>query len=432
VLYGFLVLLVVLVAAALIVGPDYTGARRSSLGTAACAKWPRISPPSGMTPATLLAARFSTLRRKLDQAEEALKNAGLPQTLRDMIGAKMNVVRQQIEDQSETGGWAALKTCEKDAQPLFREALAWLQALNAPRWEVVRPLLAMAYALLEELCHTFGVEWLKLTIPDDEDSYSSFMKVIRLRFPLDGIWDLPVLAHEFGHYAANTDGFASPSPAQRAIEGVLDRYAPLPPPQPGVEESAAAKEERASAEAARAKINLHLNELFADVLAAYALGPSYGFTTMLLRFDPLHAREDDPQHPAAAIRAFAILDTLRRLDHDQRDRAKKFTVALARIQDDWNALLTDAGQGGAQELEPWVRYAVMQFYNALHAARPGASYATWDRADQLYGQLKRQRTPARLDPASLRDLLNAAWLARRDPSVALETIDATIEASVPR
>ena len=386
-----------------------------------------------MTPTALLAARFSTLRRKLDQAEEALKNAGLPQTLRDMIGAKMNVVRQQIEDQSDTGRWAALKTCDKDAQPLFREALAWLQALNAPRWEVVRPVLAMAYALLEELCDTFGVEWLKLTIPDDEDSYSSFMKVIRLRFPLDGIWDLPVLAHEFGHYAANTDGFASPLPAQRAIEGVLDRYAPLPPPPPpGVEESAAAKEQRASAEAARAKMNLHLNELFADVLAAYVLGPSFGFTTMLLRFDPLRACEDDPQHPAAAIRAFAIIDTLRRLDHDQRDQAKKFTVALARIQEDWNAVLADVGQGGAQEPEPWVRHAVMQFYSTLLTARPGASYAGWDRADQLYGQLKYQRTPAPLGPASLRDLLNAAWLARRDPNVALETIDAIIESSVLR
>ena len=140
------------------------------------------------------------------------------------------------------------------------------------------------------------------------------MQLIRIRFPVCGIWDLPIVAHEFGHFAAaritvSEGGADRVLPFARFVDEYLDENRNL------------GNEWRD-----------YLSEYFADCFATFVLGPSYACTSLLLRFDIGTAyAEADMLHPSYAKRAHAILCLLRRMDAEA-DSAGDFTGAVGRTR----------------------------------------------------------------------------------------------------
>jgi len=136
-----------------------------------------------------------------------------------------------------------------------------------------------------------------------DDFFRDFVQIIRLRFPFCGIWDLPVAAHEFGHFVAGQlnltrMGGAHYLAVQEYKSGFMQQNSEI-----------------------REEWGFWLEEYFADVFATFALGPAYGFTCLLLRFDPASAYQQlDNNHPVYARRVHVILQTLLRMDreHDTR------------------------------------------------------------------------------------------------------------------
>jgi hypothetical protein len=394
-----------------------------------------------MEPKAAIAARLSALRLKLDQLEEALKKEGLPQTLMDSFAATMKAQRREIAEQERllsdgpvsAGEWYGVLASEKASTPLLREALACLRALQARQRPVFGQVLAMAHKLLQELDDVTGVGWSQLTIPDDEDSFSNFVQVIRLRFPLDGIWDLPVLAHEFGHYAAyrlqvTRDGIAGRPAPQGPIDAELVRFdAAWKKNIDAAKDLEAIKQLKDQAQRERERLYRHLNEVLADVFATYVLGPAYGYTTLLLRFDPLCAHDDTSTHPSATKRALAITKTLQRMSADLEEK-QRFGKALANLNEAWRAILLSAGQSAELDAaeQDWVTDVSKQFYDAFREARPGAIYRGWDEAVTLQLQLGEQSPAAATGSAQMRDVLNAAWLARRKKGSESENINVSL------
>ena len=207
-----------------------------------------------------------------------------------------------------------------------------------------------------------------------------------MRFPLNGIWDIPIAAHEFGHFAAYRlnvpDEDGTPSPVFRDfVEGYLRQY-------------------EVSSEARSQVWRSYLNEYFADIFATYVLGPSYACTALLLRFEPANAqRESSATHPSFAKRARAIIETLQRMDME-RDSEGKFSSIIDVINQRWFDILASVGIGS--ELPDNDRQQVSgiasAIYGDLKRACSNARYIGWGNAQSLFGRSKNNQLRDLADP----------------------------------
>jgi hypothetical protein len=136
-----------------------------------------------------------------------------------------------------------------------------------------------------------------------DDSSDPHADIIRIRYPLSAVWDIPIAVHEFGHFISRriqqkrADGSTFlPFEVQKAA--VLE--------QKQAERPDAAQPAAANAQSpAQRAIDwpIYMDELFADILATYAIGPAFAFSAVMLRFDPLTSTvHEDGKHPPYADR----------------------------------------------------------------------------------------------------------------------------------
>ena len=122
------------------------------------------------------------------------------------------------------------------------------------------------------------------------------------KLPSDGIWGLPVVVHEYGHFVASV--LQSREDIGGMPEGVVLVERRL---------FAKANEEELP------RLYWHGHELFADAFATAVTGPAHAEYCIRYRFDPFQAHESPPPHshptPARRMRIqFAVLDTLAMAD----------------------------------------------------------------------------------------------------------------------
>jgi hypothetical protein len=294
--------------------------------------------------------------------------------------------------------WPAYRALQRDCTALFRECLACIQGALARRAQLDEGLCDIADQLLDGLSKQGGgdIPWQRFTILADGDSFIDMAGIIRVRFPETSIWNLPVVAHEFGHYVGPvlevTDAQGRSS---HPFQNILEREARRDPRNRG-----------------------YVHEFFADLFATYALGPAYACTCILLRFDPVDATKSGNSHPAASARVHTILRCLELTDGAGSAMMRPFGFITQELRSRWQRLCRSAGD--ATELSPDVvaplNELIDELYGLLTSELPNVRYdkTGWLRAQRLAMSLDGKGALDIQREDTIADVLNAGWLLRFD------------------
>lgn len=362
-----------------------------------------------MTSQELFFARLDAMASQCRAVKEAITSPKINRNLYDRAAAsllrKIGDEQKRIENLRATlkrrnlcaGSWQTLQANGQRSSTLFGECLAFLQASRARSHDVEADLCDLADALLDELATLAEIKWDRFTVLATEEYFLDLAQIIRLRFPFLGIWDLPVAAHEFGHFVAGRLNLARPDGSH---------YLPFP-------------EEKQNFRQQNKDLGeewmFYLEEYFADVFATFVLGPAYAFTCLLLRFDPASAQdENDKRHPSYVKRVYAILQTLRRMN-SERDSKGDFKNPADILASLWNRMLVSAGQTAVltKDEEIFVGGIVSNFYEILKSGIPGARFNRWATVRKRCPWVENpNRADVRIVDLTISDLLNAAWLCR--------------------
>jgi hypothetical protein len=344
-----------------------------------------------MDATSLLVDRLQALRERLNLADAA---AGAAPAFAEAIAKSRDRLDDAIPDaRASEAAWHELAVWEKTDASLFREVLAYLQAIGQPALPASGAGL-LARGLVAELCTKLPLGDPPVIAPDVADSFSDFVEIIRLRYPPAGIWDVPVVAHELGHFAAyRLTSWEDGLQRSQAVRGFIS-------------EQLDAKSIQSESE--REKWRFWLNELFADAFATYCVGPCYAASALLLRFDVAQACDGDQRtHPSSAARAVAILEILREMNREAQD---SYTTAINVLERQWMDLLGFAEKGNCRG--EWVPEMAYQLHQIVRKVARRVQYENWRYADESLQYVLTDPTKAPEQRFTARDLLNAAWLAR--------------------
>jgi hypothetical protein len=222
---------------------------------------------------------------------------------------QLYALRQEMSDSAVTdaagiGSWHTFTVLENEHRVLLNDAFSLLAGASTRRMQVDQGVFEVADGLLRDLSRQVPHVSQATAIVAEGEIYLERTPAVTLRFADTSVWGLPAAAHEFGHLVARES---------RDVERLLLDQSPSGADEFGLEFR-------------------YRNELFADVFAAYTLGPAYACTCVLLRFDPTTAYEEGPQHPSAATRVHAIT---RALGHAAEGLATLGDQVLQRIAGIW-------------------------------------------------------------------------------------------------
>ena len=184
-----------------------------------------------------------------------------------------------------------------------------------------------------------GIPWLARAVPGENPLFSQAVDLVHLHFPDWEVWNLPLLAHEFGHITvSNTPGFRELFASE--LSTLSDGH-----PQA----AAWTAEQRQAYLAARAA---HLHEFFADAYAVFTQGPAFVFAALYLNFNPAQAYASRTGHPSHAERAALIFSVLEAMD--EQAKASEYDTGpyagwLKRASETWNAAVQANGGQPAPE-----------------------------------------------------------------------------------
>jgi hypothetical protein len=349
-----------------------------------------------MPPALL--QRIDASITDLDRAAKALASADLGEILQtvkaDFADQIANSREELVADRKAVENGCPIQECwssfqghrRKTAQ-LLLECLAFVQGVLLRRGGFDDGWCRVADRMLMELKSAARLGWSSFTLPADCESFASLAQIIRLRFPSDGIWDLPVAAHEFGHFTASKILATEPGVPYRTFDEFL-------------------KDEQAYAGSSWG--TEHLHELFADAFATFALGPAYVRSCLYCRFSPgVAGVESDAEHPSYTSRARVILKVLEYM----QAKEPGFSAARQTSTQWWDSAVKDAGQVTEAGGESSLAYELVQL---LRDWVPHAEYGGWARAQALSARIMGAGQPADIlaPETTAADILNAAWMAR--------------------
>ncbi len=304
---------------------------------------------------------------------------------------------EELSERAERGdvhpadAWAELRVIGLKVDALVEESLVLVHGAALRTAKLDEGYCALADALVDEMVNRTPIPaWNSFTVLGRFEFYQRASRVIRVRYPASSLWDLPVVAHELGHFVGLS-----------LISRQDGRTLPL---------VVLAERLGATADAPW----LWLQELFADAFAAYVMGPAYGYASVYLGFDPVAAHIEDDTHPAPALRLQLILSVLRGLEGDGIHEAAADIEAL------WGKLTRDseADSNGETQPEDWVP----ALSSTLTEHLPASAYGTWQEVQRLSSGLRRGQATA-TSRSTLVDILNAGWLCRRDATNWMEVAD---------
>ena len=362
--------------------------------------------------------RLGGLETRLTSALEAMDSRDVDPELRDRAAGDLKLrleeritllrsQRRRIEKNGfKPAAWITLSSHAKSCASLFAECLAFVQGGMARKLDADH-VCSVTDALLDALARDIpNVRWGRFSVLATEEFFVDLVQIIRVRFPPNGVWDVPVAAHEFGHFVAGQ--------LNRPVGG--GRQLPFQDYR-----ASATGDGSQSDESWRA----FLDEYFADVYATYALGPAYASSCLELRFDPAKANDEgDREHPAYATRAYVVLQTLRRMNQE-KDTRNQFSDWIEALDQSWHSAMDSVGQP-----RPWPREGeeppgavpnalrtrtdgvVSTLYEILKASAPAARYNSPDRAYKAASLLEKPPKPLAAHGFSIVELLNAAWIRR--------------------
>ena len=359
----------------------------------------------------LLLGRIEALMGDLNRARIQIDKQAIPESLRKRAGNELlNTIREEEEKLREDrrsaealtasnsaellDSWKSFDFHQTSCEKVLRECLALreglrMRAADSPEAELCE----IADALLDELSGLLpDLQWKRFSYVAAGESFTDYTQMIRLRFPLEDIWNLPTAAHEYGHFLSFRVNPVDKAGAHRKL---FDEYL--------AQETVSVSDTKW----------MWLNEFFADIFATWALGPAFAFTCVLLRFNPVGAWiSKDTYHPPDAQRVIAILKTMERMGDlcGQASQIAKF----------WDAALASAGQSVPQSQvassaisADAVPKIAGRIYEIIEKGAPDVKFTTWSQTAYLKEMLN--SVPEEVPSFRLVDLLNAAWRARLAP-----------------
>ena len=228
-------------------------------------------------------------------------------------------------------------------------------------------------------------------MPGNDEAVHRATDVIHRRVPDHGLWDLPVMAHEFGHVAAA--GLASwdarGNQVLRPVDSWLDKFH-------GQQRSQA-------------------TELFCDVFATYSMGPSYLCTLVFHRLSPVgdaQASVND-SHPGDPSRIYACQCTLRRMRGSEVE-LHPFDRPCALASTAWESMQATAPCSAqlTKDMQADLNTWLVGCWVAVTTNLSSLAYQWSWIIRNLVSYLESPVAPDMPDVFSPADALNAAWLVR--------------------
>lgn len=390
-------------------------------------------------------ARLEQLDERAKRVEGILRDEAISAPARAAVAGRFFRLLSELDTKLEfnrlmlqsgdlrASSWGRLNESAAHAQPILREALeflgGWLVHQNGLDREPANvsrqaekgvSVCDLADALLHEYAQQTGVNWSARTVLGSDPFLSTDTDVIRVRFPDWSPWNLPLMAHEFGHVVARA------TPTFLQYQGEQYQLARERYPYP----------ERAN------ELYTHFEEYFADIFATYTFGPAFAYDVILLQFNPAQAYAWRGGHPYHMLRVDVILQTLREMNDKARGEYP-FTNVLAQLEKGWFDAVTTCQAAPEDEAKfnverelakRWGRY----IYRLIDRSyRLGAFYTLerWGGAREMSRRLLRLPAPhldelrqlggtVKIGQVSLGDLLNALWYARAGHSESITILTA--------
>jgi hypothetical protein len=361
---------------------------------------------SAPLPATVLLQRIMAEMQLLDDAQRRVMAKGPGAAwLESVAGARLRQMVEKahtelkaLEEGIERYGVDAARLekmaeLQKATNRVASECLALALGSLARFHKLDGGACEQADLFIRELAGRVNEGFARPTVPGGEELLHQAADVIRRRVPDNGLWDLPIMAHEFGHLVAS---------GLKIYDGVGDT---------------ALEPIKAFLEGFTGRRRQQVTELCCDVFATFALGPSYPCTLVLCRLDPTApavAKEDDT-HPGPASRVHACLWTLRKLQGKTKF-AGPYDTVIWQLKTAWEEF-----QQGAKEearLDKEARGALgaelSGCWATLHGNLASVRYRWSGSVRDLAEELKDPEAEPALAERSAADVLNAAWMVRLD------------------
>jgi hypothetical protein len=373
---------------------------------------------------------------KLDRDLKDLGTGGLSQRgVRTLLVNKVKIIankikslRQHLSDQPILDTWIQYGDLRDQSDQLYREFLEIVGGVAIRQREIDEKICLIA----QELVRGAVVDPPSLTILTTADNYvPNLARLMRIRFSDRAVWTLPLTAHQFAHVLIEDyEEFKEVAKAKAK------------------EEVAAASPESAAtdadAEVQRKKVVIRRKlleaaasrweQLIADCIALYIVGPCYAGSALLFRFSPVAGLPEQDSQAPDIERAHVCLQMLRNLNANANVK-NPYLEFIEWLEALWNQLLVDAGSANVLTAE---RKAVLdnfvkQLYKVLDQNLPAAQYpaykdkfseelggwsvaAEWVRdweVAKTNNPAEIMQVPQKVDASSkVRDALNAAWLYR--------------------
>jgi len=166
----------------------------------------------------LLAARVETLRQDLVLAASALTNEAIRPDLRESVNVlfagfiqrkteALAALARTVSNGVSVGRgalvphWLQFEEHVVECDKLLREYFAFVEGALVRSAGLDNRICDLADEYLRHLARVTTVDWTRMTILADSEFFAPMTDIIRMRYPHFSIWNLPVLAHEFGHFA---------------------------------------------------------------------------------------------------------------------------------------------------------------------------------------------------------------------------------------
>jgi hypothetical protein len=337
------------------------------------------------------------VQRALERLDTVVVDSGMLNRIRDRfkqdlnsslmrIGAVRDGIKRQAVSIPLEHFWADFERLRLDTEAVLSEYLAFVQGALLRTSGFDGGLCALTDAMLYDLSTLGDLSWNRFTILAEGEFFARRSGIIRIRFCDLSIWNVPIGAHELGHYVASA--WANPTLA-----------------------SIIARERRTET-----RYESYLNEHFADLFATYCMGPCYLMVCVLGRFSPQSAFQAGRTHPPEAHRVWWVIETLRTMDTLRGGGPPLYQYITAEGERIWREALLSAGPSDVVDVADTDRLQrwLTELLNAVHTNLSGVRYRGWLRAQAIADSLRSRVTPEVLPTDRIPDVLNAAWLCRSE------------------
>lgn len=198
-------------------------------------------------------------------------------------------------------------------------------------------LCAMAERMLDEIAANFP-QWRGLPVVlGAAESYTGSSGLVRLRFPTESIWGLPLVVHEHGHHVGLTVTELEGIGLHETVRSTIVEWA-----------------DEEEAEYGDIAARSHLFELFADVYATWTIGPAYIAALTTLRLDPTSAYDGTQRHPPPDVRVTSALSVLRAMDRPD-ELWHPYRSCITAIEQLWQSVIGRRHGAGRRDFDTGTR-----------------------------------------------------------------------------